>query len=141
MTATANPVSTDQARQRFRAEHKVRLVSPQEDGRGFSSLPTGVYGFSYAPATETPLFVRHSFHSFEVHKLADGTGAIIGFCTAADAAKLREKAERFDITLYPDVWQQATEPVAVPIPWLLNDLYKPQREDGNPMPLRLAPSE
>ena len=66
MAAATTPLSADQARERNRAAHKVRLITSREEGRGFAKLPTGVYGFTYAPAPETPLFVKHSFGAYEV---------------------------------------------------------------------------
>ena len=131
-------VSTEQARKEVRAEHDVRLVTLKEEGSAFRDLPNGVYGFTYAPATETPVFERHSYHSFEVHKLPDGSGQIFGYCTAEDAAKVQARSEMFEITLYPDTWANATEMVCIPFSWLLTDIYKPVRREGNATPLRLS---
>ena len=137
MAAAATLVSQDQARERYRVEHKVRLVSEADEGAAFAHLPNGVYGFTYAPATETPIFQRKSYHSFEVHKLPDGSGQLISYCTAEDAAKLDGKGE-FDITIYPDPWENATVPVSIPFDWVYTNLYKPVRRDGNAIPLHVS---
>ena len=138
MTATATPVSQDQARERYRSQHQVRLISEADEGSSFAHLPPGVYGFTYAPATETPIFQRHSYHSFEVHKLPDGSGCMIVFCTPEEAAKLKEKGREFEMTVYPDQWENATQPVAIPFDQVYTSLYKPVRRDGNAIPLRIV---
>jgi hypothetical protein len=139
MAAAITPLSADQARERFRAAHKVRLITSQEEGRGFAKLPAGVYGFTYAPATETPLFVKHSFGAYEVHKLGDGTGRLIAFCSAADAARLNSgRPEAFEADVYPAAFQNATELITVPFAWIQNEVYKVVRRDGNPVTLRIS---
>ena len=137
MAAAATPLSQDQARERYRLEHQVRLVSPADEGTSFSHLPAGVYGFTYAPATETPVFQRQSYHSFEVHKLLDGSGEMIAYCTQQDAAQLNAAGE-FEITVYPDVWESATVPVSIPFDRIQTSLYKPVRRDGNAIPLQIV---
>ena len=139
MAAAASSLSQDQARERYRLEHQVRLVPPSHEGAGFADLPSGVYGFTYAPATETPIFERHSYHSFEVHKLPDGSGRLIAFCTPQDAAQLTGTGE-FDITVYPDAWENASVPVTIPFDWIFTSLYKPVRRDGNAIPLHIVKS-
>jgi hypothetical protein len=131
-------VSSDQARERFRVEHQVRLVLDAEEGAGFSHLPAGVYGFTYAPATETPLFKRHSYHSFEVHKLPGGAGRLIAFCTPEVAEELKGTGKEIEATLYPDPWEKATVPVAIPFDWIFANLYKPVRRDGNAIDIRIS---
>ena len=138
MAAATPPVSADQARERYRVEHQVRLVSDAEDGTGFAHLPPGVYGFTYAPATETPIFKRHSYHSFEVHKLPGGSGRLISFCTPEVAEELKSNGKEIEVTLYPDPWEKATVPVAIPFDWILANLYKPVRRDGNAIDIRIS---
>lgn len=135
--AIANPVPSDLNRDRLRAEHRVRCISSEDEGNAFSKLPNGVYGFTYAPATETPLFARHSWHSFEVHKLPDGSGRLLVYCTPEEAARIAS-GEALEITVYPDPWESATQLVAVPLERMMNSLYKPIRYDGNAIPLRLG---
>ena len=137
MSAASSTVTQDQARQRFRAEHQVHLVSELDEGSSFAQLPAGVYGFTYAPATETPVFQHHSYHSFEVHRLPDGSGRMIAFCSPEDAAKLRSPGEQ-EITACPEPWESATEPVAIPFDWIQTSLYKPVRRDGNAISLHVS---
>ena len=49
-----------------------------------------MYGFTYAPLTESPVFAKDHYGSFEVHKAADGTERLIGFVSASDVARLRQ---------------------------------------------------
>jgi hypothetical protein len=135
--AAATTLSMGKAREQLRSEHQVRLISPDEEGYGFHRTPNGVYGFTYAPATETPIFNRHSYHSFEVHKCPDGSGFLLVHCTPEDALRLR-KGGVVEVRAYPDRWQEATQLVAVPMDAIVSSLYKPVREDGNAIPLRVS---
>ena len=73
---------TDVVREELRRAHQVRPLAGDEEGRPLSKLPAGVYGFTYAPLGEVPLFERHAWHSFEVHKTADGEAHLLVFVTA-----------------------------------------------------------
>ncbi|HEV2689415.1 MAG TPA: hypothetical protein VGV35_12705, partial [Bryobacteraceae bacterium] len=58
----------------LRARHQVRPLRPEEEGFAVERLAPGVYGFTYAPGQdEVPIFAHASYHSFEIHKLADQT--------------------------------------------------------------------
>jgi hypothetical protein len=135
--AFANPVLRDLTRDRLRVEHRVRTLQSEEEGAAFDHLPNGVYGFTYAPATETPLFAKPAYHSFEVHKLADGSGRLLVYCTPDDASRIAG-GEVGEMMAYPDAWENATVLVAVPLERVMNSLYKPVRRDGNAVPLRVG---
>jgi hypothetical protein len=106
--------STESAREALRREHGVRLVTPAEEGCAAESLPAGVYGFTASPLLASPLFATRRFRNFEVHRLASGP-AVIGFVTAADAARLRAPSDTpITIQIYPDSQGEATILVAVP---------------------------
>jgi hypothetical protein len=124
--------------QQLRSEYKLRPLTKEEEGLALTKLPNGVYGFSYAPATETPLFARKSYHSFEVHKISDGTGYLIAFVASGDADRLRTRNEEIQITVYPDPHDEATSLVSIPFDRILSSLYKPIRYDANALPLRLT---
>ncbi|HYP05395.1 MAG TPA: hypothetical protein VER03_04100 [Bryobacteraceae bacterium] len=125
-------------REALRSERKLRVVKNEEEGTSVQNLPKGVYGFTYAPATETPLFARKSYHSFEVHKLTDGSVHMLVFVSAADAERLRTHDDDLDVTVYPDPYQEATTMVTLPFERVLSSLYKPIRYDGNAVPLKVA---
>jgi hypothetical protein len=129
----------EQQREQLRSEYKLRALNRDEEGQGIGKLPNGVYGFSYAPATETPLFARKSYHSFEVQKMSDGSAYIVAFVTPGDAERLRGRNEEIDLTIYPDPYEEANTMVSVPFERMLTSLYQPVRADGNAIPLKLAP--
>ena len=130
-----------QQREQLRSANNLRPLNPKEEGFGVDKLPGGVFGFSYAPATETPLFARRSYHSFEVHKLADGSSYVVGYVSKSDAEQLESGADEVDVTVYPDAFQEATTMVRVPFERIVNNLYKPIRYDGNALPLKLAAAQ
>jgi hypothetical protein len=137
--SAATPIANDQdqAREFLRREHNVRSLRAEEEGLAFKKLPGGVYGFTYAPATETPLFSHRSYHSFEYHKLADGSGRLIGYCSPEDFAKMQSLGQPVEIVLYPDPWENATQLTFIDTDWLVSDAYRPARNEGNGVSLRL----
>ena len=135
---TATAISLDEElRKRIRAENALRGLRTEEEGWGIAKAPSGVFGFTYAPGTETPLFVRRSYHSFEVHKLADGSAQVIGYVTK-DEAEALSKRDSLDIRLYPDPHGDATELVVIAFDRLMNSSFRSTREDGNPLPLQVG---
>ena len=135
--AAAITLSHGKAREQLRSEHQVRLVSAGEEGTAFARLPNGVYGFTYAPATETPVFSRQSYHSFEVHKQPDGAGFLLVHVSPGDLNKLKSSGT-VQVRALPDPWQEATELIAVPMETIVSRLFKPVREDGNAIPLQVS---
>lgn len=133
-----NKAMEQQQREQLRSEYKLRPLNGKEEGLGIANLPNGVYGFSYAPATETPLFAKKSYRSFEVQKLSDGSAYVVGFVSAADAERLRARNEEVEVTVYPDPYEEASTIVSIPFDRVLTNLYKPIRTDGNALPLKLA---
>ena len=109
----------------------LRPLNATEDGTPFRSLPAGVFGFTYAPLSESPLFQRNSYHSFEMQKLADGSGRLLGYVTAAQAAAIDGGLEFLDLYLYPVTWGEATTLVSLPVDRLTPKNRNPVREDGN----------
>ena len=103
-----------------------------------AALPNGVYGFTYAPGQpEVPLFSKHNYHSFEVHKTADGTEYILGFVTQPEAEDLEASKEGAAIRLFPGPWENSQSLVSVPVAGILPPKRMP-REDGNPLPFTLV---
>jgi uncharacterized membrane protein len=105
--------STEPAREALRREHGVRLVDETLEGAAAEEVPAGTYGFTGSPLLASPLFSVRRYRNFEVHCLATGP-AVIGFVTAADAAKLTHgHDETLTIRLYPDAEGDATTIVAI----------------------------
>jgi hypothetical protein len=108
--------SSDAAREALRREHGVRLVTPDEEGFAAGRLPGAIYGFTSSPALASPLFAARRYRNFEIHRLANGVIAVIGFVIPADAAKLTDAsgARPVTVTIYPDLDGEATAIVSLP---------------------------
>jgi hypothetical protein len=105
--------SSEPAREVLRREHGVRLVDVAEEGRAAEELREGTYGFTGSPLLASPLFAARRYRNFEVHRLAAGP-AIIGFVTAADAARLTHAADAvLTIRIFPDAEADASTIVAI----------------------------
>ena len=108
--------SSESAREALRREHGVRLVEIDEEGTAAEALPRGVYGFTGSPALASPLFATRRARNFEVHHLASGAVALVGFVTAAEAAQLMRGAAdtAVSVTVHPDATGEATTIVSLP---------------------------
>lgn len=126
-------------RQALRARAQVRLIRPEEEGLGVRRLPEGVYGFSSSASTdEIPLFAKPVYGAFEVHKLAGGEVAWVGYVTGSDHQRFEQGSEPFEMELFPEPHGDATHLVAIPASRV--DRRKPQaRENGMPMRVEVAP--
>ncbi len=121
-----------------RDRHRVRSLKPEEEGFSIARLPNGVRGFTYAPGQpETPVFANKTYHSFEVHKTADGTEYLIGFVTPSEAQEFEAGKEGVSIKLFPDASDVSPVLVSVPVARIVPPRRMP-REDGNPFPFSLA---
>ncbi len=128
--------STGSDVEHIRALNKVRLIDERERGFGIARLPNGVYGFTYAPQQESPLFSRKSLHSFEMHKLADGSVHVVSFVSEEEAAKLSTSGEYLNIELYPDAWESSVKAVSIPSSRII-EMAGPSRGPGNALRLRV----
>ena len=121
----------------LRAARRLRPVTEAEEGLSTAKLPNGVYGFAYAPQEAAiPLFGKKSWHSFEMHKLDDGSEHLAGFVTPEQAGWIRS-GEHVEVTLFPDPWEDATEVVSVPMARVVPSKRGPSREGGNGLKLEL----
>ena len=121
----------------LRAGHQLRLVESSEEGFACEQLPNGVYGFTYAPQEAAiPLFSKKTWHSFEVHKLPDGSQRLVGFVSPRDAELIRGGLH-VEVTLFPDPWKDSIELVSVPMSRMVPSRRGPSREGGNGLKLEL----
>jgi hypothetical protein len=137
--ATPEPAAgpPSQALQDLRARHQVRALQPEEEGAAIAVLPSGVYGFTFAPGQpEVPVFSKNSYHSFEMHKAADGTEYVLGFVTPVEASDIAAGKAGAAIRLFPAPWESAQSLVSVPSSGIVAPKRMP-REDGNPFPFTL----
>ena len=125
-----SPVHQATSREQLRNQYGLRAVDAREEGFGVSQLPERVYGFTYAPLGETPVFAKHAFQSFEVHKLPNGEATLLAFVTPPDASAIRDGQRELSVRLYPEAWDDATEMVAIPYSRLFSKRLLPSRERG-----------
>ncbi len=119
------------SREEFRNRHGVRLIDKQDEGLGIHRVPAGTYGWTCAPLTESPLFAAPVFHSFEIHKAADGSEYVLGFVTRAEAAAVNSGAAGLEIKLFPEPSGDATELICLPVDRAHGKARQPSRSGGN----------
>lgn len=97
-----------------RANHKVVPVSKEDEGRSWSKISNGVFGFTYTPASrDGGIFIKQPRDSYEMHKLADGSLHILGY-TKPEHAKLIAQKDAVEVELYPQPREGYGELVIVP---------------------------
>jgi hypothetical protein len=132
-------LAAEPGRQKFRGDHKVRLIEKKDEGTGISKVPAGFYGFTYAPGSESPLFAQHAVQSFEIHKTAQGELFVLGFLTKGEVADMQSGAKTLDVKLYPDPYQDSTELVCLSFERLSPKARQPTRDNGNALPIMIYP--
>jgi hypothetical protein len=138
MSHDTHPAFTPE-REALRARHGVRAILSEEEGHDVRQLPTGVYGFTAAPAApELPLFIQPIVRSTEVHRTLDGEIYLIGYLNPTEALTIENGAEPVRASLYPDPRDTATELVALPMSRIYHR-QPPTREGGNSMAVEIAP--
>jgi hypothetical protein len=137
-TTPADAPATDVALEALRERNGVRLVEGREVGFGVDNQPGGVYGFTFSPQREVPLFDKKMFRSFEAHKLADGAVHIVGFVTQEEADGLAIDDARLSLKLYPDPYEKSVVAVSVPMSRVAH-AADPSRDKGNFIKLEIAP--
>lgn len=116
----------------LREAHRVRAVTPQEEGTGLLQLPGGVYGFTHSPGAENaPLFSTATKHSFEVHRLPE-SAVLLAYVDKQAAAILEHAPEDFKVLAHPFPTSEA--PVLVAIEWsrlhLIKRYVTPSKDGG-----------
>lgn len=116
----------------LREAHRVRGLTPQEEGAGLLQLQAGVYGFTHSPGAENaPLFTTPTSHSFEVHRLPE-SAVLLAYVERQAAIILERAPEDFKVLAYP--FPTAGADVLVVIEWSRLHLIKryatPNNEGG-----------
>jgi len=110
-----NKTTSTDAQLALRDEHRLRVVTADEEGAGADALPDGVYGFTYSPGLKAaPLFAAKRFRNYETHKRFDGETYLLGFVTEAEGAEIEAGAGTVSVEVYPDPTGTATTLVALP---------------------------
>jgi hypothetical protein len=127
---TPAPIVTatdEEQRQRMRQQHNVRRMEVLENELKFSVAPRGIFGFTQTVFIYDPshLKLKREFSEsldFEIHKMTDGNGQLIGFVSPDTAVKLQrdDRPAKFLVTIYNSMWSGAS--IIVPI--RLSDIQK-----------------
>lgn len=137
------PGSETDLRRQLRAKNGVSQLSSSTSVIRFSVAPTGSFGFitpkllGMALITQSPdLSIEQAppvSNAFEIHKLADGSGMLVGFVEASLKPQLtaNERPKNVRLGLYSNPSDKAPHIVAVPLVKLLVDR----------MPIRLNSKE
>jgi len=135
--------SETKLRRQLRAQHGVSPLSSSTSVIRLSVAPAGSFGFitpkllGMALITRSPDLsieqVSPVSHAFEIHKLADGSGMLVGFVEAGLKPQLTasERPKNVRLGLYSNPSDKAPHIVAVPLVKLVVDR----------MPIRLNPKE
>ena len=118
---------TAATREAIRESHRVRLIDPENEGKAAHKLPNGIFGFTFAPLTETPVFAKHSHQSFEIHKLPNGELCLVGYVSSQNEARL-----------YPGTRGEATKLVSIRVASVAPADNRLHREPGNSIALRYS---
>jgi len=130
-------------RRRLRAKSGVSELSASTSVIRFSVAPTGSFGFITPQLLGMALITRSPDlsieqvppvpNAFEIHKLADGSGMLVGFVEASLKPQLTtsERPKSVRLGLYSNPSDKAPHIVAVPLIKLVVDR----------MPIRLNPKE
>lgn len=135
----APQLPAEQIREVWRQQHGVRAVQPQFEGFGIAQVPAGSYGYTYAPASASPLFARRGYQSFEMHKTLDGTAYLIGCLTPAESAQVTEARSAVEVRLCPEPHGEAQQTVCLPLDRVERKSSNPTHEDGGWVPLVVLP--
>ena len=137
------PGSEVELRRQLRAKNGVSELSPSTSVIRFSVAPTGSFGFitpkllGLALITQSPDLsleqTPSTSNAFEIHKLADGSGMLVGFVEANLKPQLTpsQRPKNVRLGLYSNPSDKAPHIVAVPLVKLVVDQ----------MPIRLDPKE
>lgn len=122
----------EQLKKNIRLTHNVRKLDITENGLPFNDAPRGVFGFYYAFSVLNSEYIKlnrinDDFTYFELHKLHDGTGEIIGFVSPDVASHLtrEDRPAGYPVTLYNMKWPSATSIVSIPFNFI--KAIKPSR--------------
>lgn len=130
-------------RQQLRAKNGVSQLSSSTPATRFSIAPTGSFGFIPSKLLGMALITRSPdlpieqvppvFDAFEIHKLADGSGMLVGFVESSLKSQLtaKERPKNVRLGLYSNPSDKAPHIVALPLVKLVVDR----------MPVLLNPKE
>ena len=137
------PGSEAELRRQLRAKNGVVALSASTSVIRFSIAPTGSFGFIPSKLLGMALITRSpnlpleqmppTSNAYEIHKLADGSGLLVGFVEADLKPQLTpsQRPKNVRLGLYSNPSDKAPHIIAVPLVQLVVDR----------MPIRLDPKE
>ena len=136
--------SEEELRHQLRSKNKVSALSSSSTMTRFSFAPTGSFGFitpkllGLALITQSPdlplELLPSSPNAFEIHKLTDGSGMLVGFVQATLKPQLTpsQRPKNARLALYSNPSETAPFIVAVPLVKLLVDRMPTQLDPKEP---------
>ena len=115
----------------------MHLVKKENEGFALDKQPSGTFGFTGSPLEASPVFVAQSYQSWEVHRRADGTSALICCVTNEHAALIASGQEPIQVNVYPEPLDPATVMISLDMGRIIKK-SPPTRSDGNFIPVTLA---
>jgi len=112
----------------LRAGRGLRGLTSEEEGFGIDRLPPGIYGFTYSPAEPNcPLFASHRAQNYEIHKLPNGEGLLVGYVTPEEARDLETSRQPLTLHVFPEPRDGATALVSIPFDRIVRPKEHSQR--------------
>lgn len=136
--------SEGELRRQLRAKNGVAELSSSTSGIRFSQAPTGSFGFiapqslGMALVTQSPDLimerVQPAANAYEIHKLAGGSGMVVGFVGPDLMPQLTpsQRPKNVRIALYSNPSDKAPHIVAVPLVKLVADRMPVRLDHKNP---------
>ncbi|HEY0702969.1 MAG TPA: hypothetical protein VGD60_09405 [Candidatus Acidoferrales bacterium] len=121
----------------LRRQNHVEPILDAESAKTFLEIPVNSYGFAEGPALSVYPIVKVEIeryghlYDFEIQKLSDGSGLIVGFVGPDMFETLRTGLSKgSELVLYSDVWQDAPKLVALPAERLVCSRNRPIGVNG-----------
>lgn len=131
-------------RRQLRAKNAVAELGASTPKVLFSQAPTGAYGFvppkllGLALVTQSPDLgierIASAANAYEIHKLADGSGMLVGFVALDLMSKVTpgQRPKNIRLALHSNPSDKATHIVAVPLVKLVADRMPIRLDPNNP---------
>jgi hypothetical protein len=131
----------------LRQQNHVFRLADSESDKDFAEIPVNSYGFVGSPelvyrssSDKYSVDANADALDFEIQKLADGSGLLLGYVGPETFELLREGMRaKSNFTLYSGAWKDAPNLVAIPISGLKYSRSRILRvEGGQRKPIRVA---
>jgi hypothetical protein len=107
----------------MRARNRVNPLAESESEKDFAEIPVNSYGFVeppdliYRPSAEKLSIDANAYDfAFEIHKLGDGSGLLLGYVGPETFGRLSEGIlAGSNFVLYSEPWKDAPSLVAIPV--------------------------